>query len=265
MTFAELHDAAGTLFSEVLQIDPSIRRVLFRRPLVEFQKRLDALSNQFIELDGQFARGAPAPSDFNTALLASANYGSAARVRDSVRGLLTDTSSTLASLRNRLDFLGSLVLALASLAVAMTTLIVTIISARTPNAITATPPSPTLAPVTQRSQAGEQDWLIVSFDDKGVLTARHQNNIYTAKCVESTRSNGQADDPNRMQTSPSCDLPFELVGRTVQPFDGVRRDAQGRLIVMFESGHDLAIRSTIDEHHPWALDLFTIISVAASR
>lgn len=81
--------------------------------------RLDGLLQKFVRLDAQLIQQANAPSDINTALRSSAQFSIYTAVRDSVRGLLTDTGAAAGSLRNQLDFLGSLWLSLVALIVAV--------------------------------------------------------------------------------------------------------------------------------------------------
>jgi hypothetical protein len=56
-------------------------------------------------------------------------------------------------------------------------------------------------------------------------------------------------------------MAIDLVGTWVQPLEGKKTDAEGRIIVMWNVGKTLALRSWRDEHTPWRLDEFVITSV----
>ena len=119
-----LHEEAGSLFTEVLHTRPSLKLVLLRSPLEALEDRLDEHLRRFVPLDAELIAHANAPADINTALRNSAQFSFYTAVRDSVRGLLTETSASLGSTRSRLDFIGSLALSATVLIVAVIALFV---------------------------------------------------------------------------------------------------------------------------------------------
>ena len=86
------------------------------------EDRLDKHLRQFIELDAELIRHATPPTDFNTAVRFGAQFSVYASLRDSVRGLLSDTADALGSVRSQLNFLGSLGFSVVALLVAITAL-----------------------------------------------------------------------------------------------------------------------------------------------
>ena len=50
-----------------------------------------------------------------------------------------------------------------------------------------------------------------------------------------------------------------------QPLEGKKIDSEGKVVVMFNVGDTLAIRSWKDDHTPWRMDQFTVTSVIAKR
>jgi hypothetical protein len=84
---------------------------------------LDEQLKRFVELDGHLIQHANPPGDVNTAIRNAAQFKFYTAVRDSVRGLLTDAAAVAGSLRNQLDFLGSLALSVLALLVAVVSLV----------------------------------------------------------------------------------------------------------------------------------------------
>ncbi len=109
-----------------------------------------------------------------------------------------------------------------------------------------------------------QGWFIVSYDS-GLITVQHESNTYKATCDSSRSFNNAASitDKNNVVEFPTCDLAIELVGHNVQPFDGKQKDADGRIVNMWNVGGTLALRSWHDEHTPWKQEEFKITSVTA--
>lgn len=119
-----LHAQAGQLLSEALHMKPSLKLLLLRKPLSDLEGRLDAQLKEFVALDADLIQHTNPPVDYNTAVRGAAQFSFYVAVRDSVRGLLTDASGALGSLRSRLDILGSVVLSLLALLVAIIALFV---------------------------------------------------------------------------------------------------------------------------------------------
>jgi hypothetical protein len=105
-------------------------------------------------------------------------------------------------------------------------------------------------------------WLIESWENS-VLTVKHDGNTYKARCDSSRSFNNAASvtDEKNVVEFPTCDLAIELVGHSVQPFDGEQRDPDGRIVVMWSVGSTLALRSWKDERTPWRQEDFIITSV----
>jgi hypothetical protein len=86
---------------------------------------------------------------------------------------------------------------------------------------------------------------------------------YKAKC-DSSRSFNNAEsvtDPRNVIEFSTCATAIALVGREVQPFEGKQPNADGRIVLMWNVGDTLALRSWRDEHTPWKLEEFRITSV----
>lgn len=122
--FAKLHVDVGQLMGEVLRARPGAALVVRRKALHNLESRLDEHLRRFVALDAELVRHANPPADINSALRASAQFGLHVAVRDSVRGLIADTYGALASLRNQLDFRGSLTISMLALLVALIALFV---------------------------------------------------------------------------------------------------------------------------------------------
>lgn len=160
MTFADLHKETGGLFSDVLGIHPSPALVLFRGRLHDCEKRLDTLLHEFVQADAELLAREPHATSFNSVVITTAHFMVETNVRNSVAGLLTETATTLTSLRNRLDFLGSLAIALASFLVALGALYVAVISYRAPVAL-ASPFGPATTSTTPAASGTiGVDWVV---------------------------------------------------------------------------------------------------------
>ncbi|MDQ6891521.1 MAG: hypothetical protein M3167_02445 [Acidobacteriota bacterium] len=116
------------------------------------------------------------------------------------------------------------------------------------------------------SSVSPDRWLIESYD-KGVITVTHAGKRYRAACAGSRSFNNapSVTDPKNVVPSQSCDLAISLVGNTVQGFGGTQRGPDGSVLVMWDVGKTLALRSWRDERTPWRMDEFTIRSVTAEK
>lgn len=120
--FSKLHGEASQLMREVLHTRPTMGLALRRGAVGDLEDRLDSHLSTFVMLDEEFIRHTTPASDINTAIRASAQFTLHAALRDSVRGLLVDTSGALGSLRNQLDFRRSILISLLALVVAIAAL-----------------------------------------------------------------------------------------------------------------------------------------------
>lgn len=110
-----LHGKAGALMARAHRLRPTVKLLMFRKPLAGLEESLDECFQEFVSLDADLIRHANAPSDINTALRNSAQFSFHTAVRDSVRGLLADAAGAVGGVRTRLDFIGSLVVSLIAL------------------------------------------------------------------------------------------------------------------------------------------------------
>ena len=113
--FTALHAEASQLMREALHTKPTILLALQRAALKDLEARLDGHVSTFVMLDEEFIRHASPPSTINSAIFASAKFSLHSVRRDSVRGLLAETSGALGSLRNQLDFRRSMFVAVLAL------------------------------------------------------------------------------------------------------------------------------------------------------
>lgn len=106
-------------------------------------------------------------------------------------------------------------------------------------------------------------WFIESYDNGGI-TVQHEGNTYKATCDTSRSFNNAASitGKNDVVEFSSCDMPIGLVGHNVQPFEGKRRDDDGRIVNMWTVGSTLALRSWFNEKTPWKQEEFRITSVS---
>jgi len=107
-----------------------------------------------------------------------------------------------------------------------------------------------------------RNWLIESYENR-VITVQHEGNTYKATC-ETSRSFNNAPsitDPQNVHEFSTCDMAIGLVGHEVQPFEGKQRDPDGRIVIMWNVGGTLALRSWKDEQTPWRQEDFRITSV----
>jgi hypothetical protein len=104
-------------------------------------------------------------------------------------------------------------------------------------------------------------WVIESFES-GVITARHDGNVFRATCVESSSYSKDYRDVSR---SPSCSHSIELVGRELNPFGTtVNPDADGRSMVVLNVGQRLVFRMLQREGAVVSDEEFKIDSVTRS-
>jgi hypothetical protein len=96
-----------------------------------------------------------------------------------------------------------------------------------------------------------------------VLTVKHDGNTYKATCDTSRSFNNATSviDPDNVIVLPRCDMPVELVGHSIQPFEGKQRDAGGWTVTMWNMDHTLALRKWKDERTPWRQETFIITAV----
>jgi hypothetical protein len=114
-----------------------------------------------------------------------------------------------------------------------------------------------------KSMPDAQAWLIESWEDP-VLTVKHGGNTYKATCLESITLHPDGKDP---ETSPHCFLAINQVGHTIQPLDGRKQDADGRIVVIFQISAELALRSYNgkDTQAPWFQEDYKITSVTKDQ
>jgi hypothetical protein len=107
-----------------------------------------------------------------------------------------------------------------------------------------------------------RSWLIESYDH-GVISVQHDGKTYKAACESSKSFNNAASisDPNFTRVFSTCETAIGLVGHRVQPLEGGQRDSDGRVVVMWNVGGILALRSSKDEHSPWRQEEFKVTSV----
>jgi len=114
-------------------------------------------------------------------------------------------------------------------------------------------------PTKPSSAAG---WRVEAFEN-GSITVRHEGNLYKATCLSSTTLNPPPS--GGVTRYPACDLAYDLVGRTLQPFGGTEKDSNGRRIVMFNVGDVLMLQSVIDAQSPSRTDEFKIESISVAN
>jgi len=117
-----------------------------------------------------------------------------------------------------------------------------------------------------RSVPTSGNWLVESYS-YGTLTVQHEGSEYTATCDFGASFNPEiGGKPNDWKYSPGrCDTAAGLVKSEIQPFDGRRRDENGRIVNMWIVGDTLALRSWENEHSPWRQEHFKVTSVTAQR
>lgn len=106
-----------------------------------------------------------------------------------------------------------------------------------------------------------RNWFIESYDN-GVITVQHEGNTYKATCVP--KKSFTPEEFDAVETDPgkfsACETVIELVGHEIQPFEGKQRDVDGRIVVMWNIGGTLTLRSWRDDM-PWRQGEFRITSV----
>ena len=115
-----LQREVGTLATEALRLRPSWKLVLLsRKELLGLEERLDKHFQDFMNLDADLSAHAQPPGDMNAAIRSGMQFQLHFGARDSVRGVLMDTSAILNGLRNQLDFRASLALSILAIAVSL--------------------------------------------------------------------------------------------------------------------------------------------------
>ena len=116
-----------------------------------------------------------------------------------------------------------------------------------------------------RSVPSSGNWLVQSYS-YGILTVQHEGSEYTATCDFGTSFNPETSGKrNDWKYSPGrCDTAAGLIKREIQPFEGRRRDENGRIVNMWTAGETLALRSWENEHSPWQQEHFKVTSVTAN-
>jgi hypothetical protein len=103
-------------------------------------------------------------------------------------------------------------------------------------------------------------WFVESYEN-GVVTVKHNGNIYKATCE--VRGAYSVEHRNDVESA-DCEMPTRLVGREVQPyegtFEGMHRNADGLVVVMWDSGNALMLRSYRTDQ-AWTHERFKITSV----
>ena len=118
--FWAVHREAGTLHTQALRLQPSLKLAWKRARLVTLEIRLGALYTEFLNLEADLvAHAGQVPADLNSKMAHNAWFGSLFGVRDSVRGVLGDTSATLNGTAARLESLKALWFSVASIVLAL--------------------------------------------------------------------------------------------------------------------------------------------------
>jgi len=123
-----------------------------------------------------------------------------------------------------------------------------------------------MAPAQTKSEntprlTGSSSWYIDHYDN-GIITARHDGNVYRASCVETS---SYAHDFSNVIRSPSCTLCIELVGQEIKAFGSqVSPDANGRTIVALNVGERLILRMWDGKNSGVRDEEFKITSVTKS-
>ena len=110
--FLSLQREAGTLATHALRLRPTWKQVFSRKELHQLEERLNQLFVTFMNVDADLTAHASMPNDLNSAMRVGIEFQLHCGVRDSVRGVLTDTSAILNGFRNQLDFRSSLTISL---------------------------------------------------------------------------------------------------------------------------------------------------------
>jgi hypothetical protein len=115
-----LQREVGRLATDALHLRPTWKLVFSsRKELHQLEERLDHHFTVFMNLDADLSALAQPPSDVNTAIRNGMQFQMHFGARDSVRGVLTDTSQILNGVRNQLDFRSSLALSLLAIAISL--------------------------------------------------------------------------------------------------------------------------------------------------
>lgn len=120
--FLGLQREVGRLASEALRIRPTWRMAFSRLKQIHgLEERLAAHLTTFMNIDADLAEHAQPRGGANESIIAAAQFQMHFGVRDSVRGLLSDTNGILASIRNEIAFRRSVALAVAAIFVSVAT------------------------------------------------------------------------------------------------------------------------------------------------
>jgi hypothetical protein len=130
--FLALHQDVGNLATDVFKYDvpwrPWTMKYWWRhpRPLRDLERRLDTYFTKFMELDADLIAHSEPPSTYTPAGVAftAVKFQMYFGVRDSVRGLLSDTSGAIGSLRNQADFRLALTFSVVAILVALVSALV---------------------------------------------------------------------------------------------------------------------------------------------
>jgi hypothetical protein len=123
--FLKLHKDVGDLATDVFKYDVPWKPWRIEQwwrhppPLRELGRRLDQHFATFIDLDADLIAHAKPPRSVSMAQLDSPQFQMHFGVRDSVRGLLSDTSGAIGSLRNQADFRLALTISVIAIIVAL--------------------------------------------------------------------------------------------------------------------------------------------------
>jgi hypothetical protein len=121
--FKALHGEAARLLKETLRVRSTLRLMLRRGPLLALEEQLDELFERFVTLDAEFVEHTMPSEDITSAARLAAHLSVYRALRDSVSGLLTDTSDALGALRSRLDTKLSVILGVAAVVLAVIALV----------------------------------------------------------------------------------------------------------------------------------------------
>jgi hypothetical protein len=121
--FKALHADAAALLKDALHLRSTLKLMVQRKPLLVLEGRLDDLFERFVTLDTEFVEHTMPSEDINSATRLAAHLSVYRALRDSVSGLLTDTSDALGALRSRLDTKLSVILGVAAVVIALVAIV----------------------------------------------------------------------------------------------------------------------------------------------
>ena len=117
--FNVLHTQALALKREARALRPTLRLLVARSPIDRFASRVDELSEQFFQADSRLSAAASVPGDINGRISEAAAYSIAASAREAVRSLLHECYADVNDLRNQLNNIVSLTLAVVAIVVSV--------------------------------------------------------------------------------------------------------------------------------------------------